>query len=428
MSEGLLASTPRVLTPTGWSWRRLGDLASEVAERAGGVEYSVLSVTKHRGIVRAEDYFKKAVHGRETSNYKVVRRGQFAYATIHLDEGSIGCLRDDDAGIVSPMYTVFDLRDGIEREYLLRVLKQPESLATYRTLAQGTVNRRASIGFTSLASLYALIPPLAEQRKIAAILSSVDDAIEASQAVIDQLQVVKKAMMAELLTKGLPGRHKKFKQTEIGQVPEEWEVAALGDLLSSGPDNGLYKHLSAYGDGVRIVRIDAFSNGEIVAEDELRRVRIDDTETERFRLATDDILINRVNSLSHLGKVGFVQTLSEPAVFESNMMRLTVNKAKVLPEFAFAELASERAREHFLSRAKQAVAQASINQQDVKCFPILLPGLTEQHAIVEALGTISRRMHHEAESLNALVNTKSALMSVLLTGEVHVRVDEDAAA
>jgi len=67
----------------------------------------------------------------------VVRRGQFAYATIHLDEGSIGCLRDDDAGIVSPMYTVFDLRDGIEREYLLRVLKQPESLATYRTLAQG---------------------------------------------------------------------------------------------------------------------------------------------------------------------------------------------------------------------------------------------------------------------------------------------------
>ena len=272
------------------------------------------------------------------------------------------------------------------------------------------------------------LPPLPEQRKIAAILSSVDDAIEASQAVIDQLQVVKKAMMAELLTKGLPGRHKKFKQTEIGQVPEEWEVAALGDLLSSGPDNGLYKHLSAYGDGVRIVRIDAFSNGEIVAEDELRRVRIDDTETERFRLATDDILINRVNSLSHLGKVGFVQTLSEPAVFESNMMRLTVNKAKVLPEFAFAELASERAREHFLSRAKQAVAQASINQQDVKCFPILLPGLTEQQAIVESLATISRRMHREAESLNALVNAKSALMSVLLTGEVRVRVDEEAAA
>ena len=68
-------------------------------------------------------------------------------------------------------------------------------------------------------------PPLGEQRKIAAILSSVDDVIEATQAVIDQLQVVKKAMMAELLTRGLPGRHTLFKQTEIGEVPEEWRLA-----------------------------------------------------------------------------------------------------------------------------------------------------------------------------------------------------------
>ena len=86
------------------------------------------------------------------------------------------------------------------------------------------------------------LPPLPEQRKIAAILSSVDDAIEASQAVIDQLQVVKKAMMAELLTKGLPGRHKKFKNTEIGEVPVEWTVCTIDSLgmnaeatVGSGP-------------------------------------------------------------------------------------------------------------------------------------------------------------------------------------------------
>ena len=51
------------------------------------------------------------------------------------------------------------------------------------------------------------VPPLAEQRKIAAILSSVDDAIEKTQAVIDQVQVVKRGLMQELLTRGLPGRH-----------------------------------------------------------------------------------------------------------------------------------------------------------------------------------------------------------------------------
>jgi type I restriction enzyme S subunit len=51
-----------------------------------------------------------------------------------------------------------------------------------------------------------------------------DQAIEATQAVIDQLEVVKKPMMAELLTRGLPGKHTRFKQTEIGEVPEECEV------------------------------------------------------------------------------------------------------------------------------------------------------------------------------------------------------------
>ena len=51
-----------------------------------------------------------------------------------------------------------------------------------------------------------------------------DEVIEKTEAVIEQLQVVKKAMMQELLTRGLPGRHTRFKQTEIGEIPEEWEV------------------------------------------------------------------------------------------------------------------------------------------------------------------------------------------------------------
>ncbi len=66
------------------------------------------------------------------------------------------------------------------------------------------------------------LPVLPGQRKIAAILSSVDGAIEKTQAVIEQVQVVKRGLMQELLTRGLPGRHTQFKQTEIGEIPEVW--------------------------------------------------------------------------------------------------------------------------------------------------------------------------------------------------------------
>ena len=91
-----------------------------------------------------------------------------------------------------------------------------ERLAAGSTFQE--VSKRSIRGFQ------VTIPPLPEQRKIAAVLSSVDDAIEKTRAVIDQVQVVKRGLMQELLTLGLPGRHTRFKQTEIGEIPADWGI------------------------------------------------------------------------------------------------------------------------------------------------------------------------------------------------------------
>ncbi len=76
-----------------------------------------------------------------------------------------------------------------------------------------------------------LLPPLAEQKKIAAILSSVDEAIQATEAVIEQTRRVKDGLLQDLLTRGIG--HTRFKQTEIGEIPESWEVRQLGMWLAS---------------------------------------------------------------------------------------------------------------------------------------------------------------------------------------------------
>ena len=111
--------------------------------------------------------------------------------------------------------------------YLLRLHKRLlERLAAGSTFLE--VSKRAVRG------LRVSVPPLPEQRKIAAILSSVDDAIEKTRVVIDQVQVVKRGLVQELLTRGLPGRHTRFKQTEIGEMPEEWDsMRQLEDSLCS---------------------------------------------------------------------------------------------------------------------------------------------------------------------------------------------------
>ena len=152
-----------------WETVRLGEVVSPVSSRAGARELPVYSVTKHSGFVPSTDYFKKQVFSQDLSTYKVVEKGQFAYATIHLDEGSIGVA--PEACIISPMYTVFSVdQSRVDAGYLIRLMKSPKAVAQYSRLGRGTAERRKSISLEALGRLEVHLPPLPEQRRIAAIL------------------------------------------------------------------------------------------------------------------------------------------------------------------------------------------------------------------------------------------------------------------
>ena len=156
-----------------WETVRLGEVVSPVSSRAGARELPVYSVTKHSGFVPSTDYFKKQVFSQDLSTYKVVEKGQFAYATIHLDEGSIGVA--PEACIISPMYTVFSVdQSRVDAGYLIRLMKSPKAVAQYSRLGRGTAERRKSISLEALGRLEVHLPPLPEQRRIAAILDEAD--------------------------------------------------------------------------------------------------------------------------------------------------------------------------------------------------------------------------------------------------------------
>ncbi len=90
---------------------------------------------------------------RTLRQYKVVKRGQFAYATIHLDEGSIDYLRNEDAGLISPMYTVFETNsEEIDNEIALRQFKRFALSGRFDPYSNGGVNRRKSILFSDLSA------------------------------------------------------------------------------------------------------------------------------------------------------------------------------------------------------------------------------------------------------------------------------------
>ena len=100
-------------------FRKIGTFAKSVSrknlDRVSSAD--VYSVTKYDGFVRSLSYFKKQVFSRDLSTYKIVRKGEFAYSTIHLDEGAIGRFQDNEA-LISPMYTVFEVDESIDIFYL----------------------------------------------------------------------------------------------------------------------------------------------------------------------------------------------------------------------------------------------------------------------------------------------------------------------
>ena len=113
----------------------------------------------------------------------------------------------------------------------------------------------------AVSGLRVAVPPLSEQRKIAAILSSVDDAIEKTQAVIDQVQVVKRGLMQELLTRGLPERHTRFKQTEVGEIPEGWRTSRIGEIASC--DYGTSESLQSCSGEIPVLRMGNLRDGRV---------------------------------------------------------------------------------------------------------------------------------------------------------------------
>ncbi|MCY2994393.1 MAG: restriction endonuclease subunit S [Planctomycetota bacterium] len=278
-------------------------------------------------------------------------------------------------------------------------------------------------------------PPLPEQHKIAKILTTVDNLIEKTEALIAKYQSVKQGLMYDLFTRGVDQHgHLRppyaeaphlYKESALGWIPREWHCTGFGDFIAAGPQNGLYKPNSAYSDeGTRIVRIDGFYDGVLGDQGLLRRLAVSATERRLYGLEPQDILINRVNCIDYVGKSAIVTALLEPTVFESNIMRIELQRERLLPEFAIRLLCSPSVQLQFHSRAKSAVAQASINQVDVRDCVISVPAIEEQWQIVGRCQSVDRRIHSEQKYLTKLRTTKTALMQDLLTGEVRVKVDE----
>jgi type I restriction enzyme S subunit len=348
--------------------------------------------------------------------------GTIGRSCVFLGEGTF--IVDGHVTVLRPQP---DRSDG---RWLNALLRTPWGQRFLETQCYAGSTNQVELSRTQLAAARAPVPGLSEQRQIAAILDTIDDAIRKTEQIIAKLKQVKQGLLHDLLTRGIddngelrdPERHpEQFKDSPQGRIPRGWERAALGAHLSGSPQNGLYKPGSQYGDsGTPIVRIDGFYDGALNHVSTFKRVRLSEAETAFYRLYGGDILINRVNSIDYVGKAGLVPAWDEAVTFESNIMRLRLERTHLEPAYVIRVLCAQPARRFFFTRAKSAIAQASVNQTDVRDVPLLVPGLDEQKRIVTFLDTFESRLTSEAVGLSKLRLLKAGVMEDLLTGRVRV--------
>jgi len=188
---------------------------------------------------------------------------------------------------------------------------------------------------------------------------------------------------------------------EMPELPEGWCWTTMETLTVWGPQNGIYVPKSQYGRGTPILRIDDYQVDHSRASGKLQRIDISTDDKRKYGLRVGDIVINRVNSPSHLGKSLAVQERNLPAVFESNMMRLRLS-THVLSAYLQHYLSSVIGKSRLIENAKWAVNQASINQSDVGSTLVPLPPMREQQRIVDEIERLL------STSQNAIKKTRSS--------------------
>ncbi len=184
-----------------WKKTKIKSIAYEIfLKNQDNTNLTVLSCTKYNGLVPSLEYFGKQIFSNDTSSYKIVPKNSFAYATNHIEEGSIGYQNNYEQALISPMYTVFTTSDAVNNHYIYALLKSNICISEYRKRMEGSIDRRGGLRWKVFSNIPLKLPTLKEQNAIIQILTTVNNELDLANCRLEMLKREKRGLMQQLLT------------------------------------------------------------------------------------------------------------------------------------------------------------------------------------------------------------------------------------
>ncbi|MEM0962269.1 MAG: restriction endonuclease subunit S [Bacteroidota bacterium] len=384
--------------PADWTAERLGDLASirkgRIVETIDSPEEGALP---YIGAAQAEE---------EATRWTVDSKAIICEPsdTLVLWDGERSGLAwgGQHGAVSSTVARVRPVSDRVVPEYLTVVLE-----SSFRWIQA----RRTGSGIPHVPSdldqiLRIPLPPLPEQEKIAAVLASVDEAIRATEAVIEQTRRVKEGLLQNLLTRGIG--HTRFKKSAIGEIPSHWSISTPGDLATFSSGYG-FRPSDRAGQGLPIIRIQNL-NGNTNFN------RYGGEPKEKWLVHPGELLFAWAGSAgTSFGPCLWPGPLG---VLNQHIYRLTprrgVDKAWLFETMSLITKRIERQAHGFKTTLLH------VHKSDITDQPVPVPPPEEQRALASIVREFDDAVASGESEVASLMETKSGLHQDLLTGAVRV--------
>jgi type I restriction enzyme S subunit len=349
---------------------------------------------------------------KDVEKYRI-QKGDILFSHINSDShlGKTGYADRDFTDLLHGMNLLLIRANPevFEPEFLNRVFQYYRDIGVFISICSRSVNQ-SSINQARLKAVEVPLPPLPEQKKIAHILLTVQQAIEAQERIIQTTTELKKALMHKLFTEGLRGEPQK--QTEIGLVPESWDVVELGEVAKI--ERGKFSHRPRneprfYGGEYPFVQTGDVSNCD-------GYIRSYTQTLNEAGLAISKMFPAGTILITIAANIGFTGILDFDSACPDSLIGISPNE-NVQTDFLNYYLVTQQPE---MDRLAPKGTQKNINIQFLKPWPVPLPSFEEQREIAEAFSATDRKIKLATQKRSQLQDLLRTLLHELMTGKTRI--------
>lgn len=389
-------------------YRLLGDFIRQVDVRnTDGKEENLLGVSVQKMFIPS---IANTV-GTDFTKYKVVKRGQFTYipdTSRRGDKIGIALLTDYDEGLVSNIYTVFEVKDENELlpEYLMLWFSRPEFDRYARFKSHGSV--REIMDWDEMCKVELPVPSIEKQRSIVRAYNTITDRIELKRKINDNLEATVQAVFKSLLIDYEGAEYPDFVEFEFGKYPSSWDLVDLDSVVDvrdgthdspSPTESGKYlitsRHLLPYA----VDRSEAY----FISEADFKKAN------ERSKVEYGDILF------SMIGTIGIITLITDKeidfAIKNVGLFRTSQNPT--IRYFILSYLKSKIV-ENYIASYMAGSTQSYVSLNALRKIPLILPTEDVLQYFEKQVTPLYAKMienTHEIAKLSDLKNVITTSMS-----------------